>query len=183
LLRPWICLTAQGPSSPERSLHFSHGTVVEPKRGKRTMRRRNVPRAADSIVQVDAILMTPPRRRNGDLEHVMAAWDCLTPGGLQTILRTPSVPTESGCQSTPRLLWLCARDRIRWRRSVEHADVHEEPRLFRIGETQVSIEGLTPRRWPGLILSRLRVVACWIPRSQIVSSPGSPPRGVAFSAR
>jgi len=29
----------------------------------------------------DPILMTPPRRRNEDLKHVMAAWDCLAPGG------------------------------------------------------------------------------------------------------
>jgi len=29
----------------------------------------------------NAILMTPPRRQNEDLRHVMAAWDCLAPGG------------------------------------------------------------------------------------------------------
>ena len=29
----------------------------------------------------NAILMTPPRHQNEDLRHVMAAWDCLAPGG------------------------------------------------------------------------------------------------------
>jgi hypothetical protein len=29
--------------------------------------------------------MTPPRRQNEDLKHVMAAWDCLVPGG--TVVR------------------------------------------------------------------------------------------------
>ena len=29
----------------------------------------------------NAILMTPPQRQNEDLRHVMAAWDCLAPGG------------------------------------------------------------------------------------------------------
>jgi len=35
----------------------------------------------------NAILMTPPRRQNEDLRHVMAAWDCLAPGGtLQAVV-------------------------------------------------------------------------------------------------
>jgi hypothetical protein len=29
----------------------------------------------------NAILMTPPRRQNEDLKHLMAAWDCLSPDG------------------------------------------------------------------------------------------------------
>jgi hypothetical protein len=37
----------------------------------------------------DAILMTPPRQQNEDLRHVMAAWDCLTPGGTLVAVVSP----------------------------------------------------------------------------------------------
>jgi hypothetical protein len=37
----------------------------------------------------NAILMTPPRRQNEDLRHVMAAWDCLAPGGTLVAVISP----------------------------------------------------------------------------------------------
>jgi hypothetical protein len=37
----------------------------------------------------DAILMTPPRRQNEDVSHVMAAWDCLAPGGTLVAVLSP----------------------------------------------------------------------------------------------
>jgi 16S rRNA G1207 methylase RsmC len=37
----------------------------------------------------NAILMTPPRRQNEDLRHVMAAWDCLAPGGTLVAVLSP----------------------------------------------------------------------------------------------
>jgi hypothetical protein len=37
----------------------------------------------------NAILMTPPRRLNEDLRHVMAAWDCLAPGGTLVAVISP----------------------------------------------------------------------------------------------
>jgi hypothetical protein len=37
----------------------------------------------------NAILMTPPRRQNEDLRHVMAAWDCLAPGGTLVAVVSP----------------------------------------------------------------------------------------------
>src|SRR5215469_11586360 len=37
----------------------------------------------------DAILMTPPRSQNEDLKLVMAAWDCLAPGGTLVAVVSP----------------------------------------------------------------------------------------------
>ena len=37
----------------------------------------------------NAILMTPPRRQNVDVRHVMAAWDCLARGGTLVAVVTP----------------------------------------------------------------------------------------------
>jgi hypothetical protein len=37
----------------------------------------------------NAILMTPPRRQNDDLRHVMAAWDCLALGGTLVAVISP----------------------------------------------------------------------------------------------
>jgi len=37
----------------------------------------------------NAILMSPPRRQNEDLRHVMAAWDCLAPGGTLVAVLSP----------------------------------------------------------------------------------------------
>jgi hypothetical protein len=33
--------------------------------------------------------MTPPRHQNEDLTHVMAAWDCLAPGGTLAAVVSP----------------------------------------------------------------------------------------------
>jgi len=38
---------------------------------------------------LNAIPMTPPRRQNKDLRHVMAAWDCLAPGGTLEAVTSP----------------------------------------------------------------------------------------------
>jgi hypothetical protein len=38
---------------------------------------------------VNAIVMTPPRSQNEDLKHVMAAWDCLAPGGTLVAVISP----------------------------------------------------------------------------------------------
>jgi hypothetical protein len=37
----------------------------------------------------NAILMTPPRRQNEVLRHVMSAWDCLAPGGTLVAVVSP----------------------------------------------------------------------------------------------
>jgi hypothetical protein len=37
----------------------------------------------------NAILMTPPRRQNEDVRHLMAAWDCLAPGGTLVAVLSP----------------------------------------------------------------------------------------------
>jgi hypothetical protein len=37
----------------------------------------------------NAILMTPPRCQNENLRHVMAAWDCLAPGGTLIAVLSP----------------------------------------------------------------------------------------------
>jgi hypothetical protein len=37
----------------------------------------------------NAILMTPPRRQNEDVTHVMAAWACLAPGGALVAVVSP----------------------------------------------------------------------------------------------
>lgn len=37
----------------------------------------------------NAILMTPPRHQNEDVRHVMAAWDCLAPGGTLVAVLSP----------------------------------------------------------------------------------------------
>jgi hypothetical protein len=37
----------------------------------------------------NAILMTPPRCQNEDVKHVMAAWDCLAPGGTLVAVISP----------------------------------------------------------------------------------------------
>jgi hypothetical protein len=51
----------------------------------------------------DAILMTPPRRQNEDLRHVMAAWDCLAPGG--TLVAVVSPGWERPAKETDSLLF------------------------------------------------------------------------------
>jgi hypothetical protein len=37
----------------------------------------------------DVVLMTPPRHQNEDVRHVMAAWDCLAPGGTLVAVFSP----------------------------------------------------------------------------------------------
>jgi hypothetical protein len=51
----------------------------------------------------NAILMTPPRRQNEDLKHVMAAWDCLAPGG--TLVAVVSPGCERPARETELLLF------------------------------------------------------------------------------
>jgi hypothetical protein len=66
----------------------------------------------------DAILMTPPRRQNEDLRHVMAAWDCLAPGG--TLVAVVSPGWERATKETELLLFR------RWFETV-HARQEELP--------------------------------------------------------
>jgi hypothetical protein len=49
--------------------------------------------------------MTPPRRQNEDLRHVMAAWDCLAPGG--TLVAVVSRGWERPANETELLLFRC----------------------------------------------------------------------------
>ena len=51
----------------------------------------------------NTILMTPPRRQNEDLRHVMAAWDCLAPGG--TLVAVVSPGWERPANETELLLF------------------------------------------------------------------------------
>ena len=49
--------------------------------------------------------MTPPRRQNEDLKHVMAAWDCLARGGRLVAVVSPGwehPANETSCCSSGR---------------------------------------------------------------------------------
>ena len=62
----------------------------------------------------DAILMTPPRRQNEDVRHVMAAWDCLAPCG--TLVAVVSPGWEHAANETELVLfrrWLGPFRRVR----------------------------------------------------------------------
>jgi hypothetical protein len=68
----------------------------------------------------NAILMTPPRRQ--DLRHVMAAWDCLAPGG--TLVAVVSPGWEDPLNETNLLLFR------RWFGLAATIDPHRRLRLL-----------------------------------------------------